>query len=390
MPLFLTILLICFLAGAEVDLFIPSFPELQKVFNLSPVMVQLTLSVNFIAYCVCSLFAGSMGDRFNRRTVMLGSLFIFILGSLLCVFANHFVILILGRFLQGVGMAGPAVLSYVIISDQYPIEKQPAVLGILNGIVTLAMAFAPVIGSYINLYFNWRGNFVLLLVLSILSFIAGYFVLPEKHGDPKISLSPKSYLPLLASQKLMIFLLGLCFLSATYWTFIGMAPLLYMEGMNVDLKAFGFYQGAIALVFSMVSIFSSTLLKWFGQRNCMLYSIALYLASAILMFLISILEIHNPMVITSVMLIFAGAVVFPCNILFPLSLEIVEGSKARAAALMNALRLFVTAALLELISFFYIGKFLPVGVGIFAISILSLIFIKIIFKRGWAQFATAT
>ena len=119
-PLLLTILVIGVLAGAEVDLFTPSFPELKQVFNLSPFLVFLTVSINFISYCVCSLFAGTLGDRFNRRTVMLSSLSIFILGSFCCVFANHFSILILGRFLQGAGMAGPAVLGYVIIADLTP------------------------------------------------------------------------------------------------------------------------------------------------------------------------------------------------------------------------------------------------------------------------------
>src|SRR5690349_5557818 len=101
---FITILLIEILAGSEVDLFIPSFPELQKVFELSPVMVQLTLSVNFIAYCLCSLFTGTMGDRYNRRHVMLAGLLIFVIGSFFCMTATHFALLLVGRFLQGAGI----------------------------------------------------------------------------------------------------------------------------------------------------------------------------------------------------------------------------------------------------------------------------------------------
>ena len=95
MKLFLTILMISILAGTEVDLFIPSFPELQRVFNLSPFLMQLTLSINFIAYCICALFAGALGDRHSRRTVILISLWIFILGSLMCVTAHYYVVLIL-------------------------------------------------------------------------------------------------------------------------------------------------------------------------------------------------------------------------------------------------------------------------------------------------------
>ncbi len=385
MPLFLTIILIDILAGAEVDLFIPSFPELQKIYDLSPFLVQFTLSANFIAYCVCSLFAGALGDRFNRRTVLLYSLAVFVIGSFLCAFANSYIMLIMGRILQGAGMAGPAVISYVIIADQYPLEKQPAMLGTLNGIVTMAMALAPVAGSYVNLYFGWRGNFVILLGLGFISLLLSLWIIPDHKGDSSVSLSPKTYWPLLKSEKLMTFVWAICLLIVPYWVFIGMAPIFYMEGMNVDLKHFGFYQGAIAGVFSVISISSPKILNKFGQSNCLYYSKILCLCTAIATLIITLLEIHQPLIITGLMLVFAGSLVFPVNILYPMSLEALPNTKSRAAAVINGLRLLLTAGLLELISYFYVGKFYPIGLTIFLTTLISLLFIWKLFKRGWAH-----
>jgi len=42
---FITVIIIEILAGAEIDIFVPSFPELQRVFGLSPFMVELTLGL---------------------------------------------------------------------------------------------------------------------------------------------------------------------------------------------------------------------------------------------------------------------------------------------------------------------------------------------------------
>lgn len=169
---FFTALLVSLLAGAEVDLFVPSFPELSHIFNLTPFMVQLTLSVNFMAYCICSLFTGALGDRYGRRPVILVSLFIFVMGSFLCVLAPNFLILLLGRFFQGAGIAGPAVLGYLIVADECSVENKSSLLGLLNGMVTLAMAFAPVVGSYVTFYFHWRANFLVLLSLGLIAFVA--------------------------------------------------------------------------------------------------------------------------------------------------------------------------------------------------------------------------
>lgn len=383
--LFYTIILICILAGAEVDLFIPSFPELQKVFDLTPFMVQLTLSVNYIAYCVCSLFAGTMGDRYDRRHVMLGSLLIFVLGCILCVFANHFLTLLFGRLLQGAGMAGPAVLAFVIIADKFPLEKQPAMLGLLNGIVTMAMAGAPVVGSYVNLWFDWRGNFVVLLILGMVSLVASYYVIPNRPGNPVVSLSPKAYWPLLTSKKLMIFVLSIGIMASSYWVFIGMAPLLYMQGMHVPLKHFGFYQGAIAGAFSIVSILSPKLMHWLGNRKCFYYSILLYILSVALILLICLLNINDPILISGTMIIYAISAVFPINIVYPSSLEVIEDSKSRTSALINSTKLILTALMIQTISFFYTNTFLPLGIALLVMMIVALWQLRIIFKNKWVK-----
>ncbi len=382
---FITIVFIDILSGVEVDLFIPSFPELQRVFDLSPFSVQLTLSINFVAYCLCSLFAGTLGDRYNRRHVMLGSLVIFVLGSFCCVFAPNFPVLLLGRLLQGIGMAGPAVLAYVLIADEYPIEQQPAILGIYNGIFNLSVAFAPVVGSYVNLYFNWRGNFVVILALGVISLAMGYFAIPNRKSDPTISLTLKSYWPLLTSTKLMAYVLGMCFLGISYWVFVGMAPILYMEDMGVELNHFGFYQGAIAGVFSLVSILSPKILAAYGQKKCLAYSEILCGLSAVGILLIAVFGIDQPMIITGAMVILASVVVFPFNILYPLSLEVLENSKARTAALINAGRLLLTALALLVVSYLYAGTFLPIGITIFASTSISLFFFWVIHRKGWAN-----
>jgi DHA1 family bicyclomycin/chloramphenicol resistance-like MFS transporter len=378
-----TIIMICILGGAEVDLFTPSFPDLQKVFNLSPFMVQLTLSVNFIAYCICSLFAGTLGDRYSKRSVILWSLAVFVLGSLLCVFANHYFILILGRFLQGIGISGPAVLGFVVIADEYSSEKQSEMMGVMNGIITLAMAGAPVLGSYINYYFNWRGNFVLLLALGLFCLVTSYFAIPNNKGNSSISLSPATYLPLLRSDKLVTFVLAICFLVVPYWLFIGMAPILYMKDFGVPLRHFGFYQGALCIIFAITSMISPKILRALGQKRSLQLGMILCLISGALLLTMGLLDVRNPLLITCSMLLLSIGAVFPVNILYPLSLDVVKNSKSRAAALVTASRLIVTAVSLEVVSLFYNGSFLPISIAMVTALLLGFWFVGKLFRQAW-------
>lgn len=384
---FFTALLICLLAGMEVDIFVPSFPELTHVFKLSPVMVQLTLSLNFIAYCICSLFAGTLGDKYGRRPAMLGSLFLFVIGSLLCVFAQSFPFLLVGRILQGVGIAGPASLGYLIIADEYPIEKQASMLGILNGMITCGMAFAPVIGSYVNFYYNWRANFVVLLGIGFLCLIFAFLIVPKKGGDASVSFSLRAYKSLVKSEKMRAFVWVICFLVLPYWIFIALSPLFYMEGMGVDLKSFGFYQGAMAAVFAIVSLISPKLFQLFGQERCFMAGVFLCGTNFVLLFCLALGGAHNPTLITGVMLLLSIGVIFPINILYPLALEVLGGSaKARAAAAIVFTRLLLTAFFIEFVSYFYKGTFLPIGVTMAVILGCGLFYIYKIQKKNWVTF----
>ena len=67
----ITIICMDLLTGMEFDLFVPSFPQLQTHFGLSPFWVEALLSVNFIGYCLSLFFVGSLADRYGRKPIIL-------------------------------------------------------------------------------------------------------------------------------------------------------------------------------------------------------------------------------------------------------------------------------------------------------------------------------
>jgi len=370
------------LTGAEVDLFVPSFPELQRVFGLTPFMVELTLGVNLVAHCIAALIAGTLGDKYGRKPVMLAGLLVFIVGSLCCVFAQDYSTLLFGRFLQGVGISGPTVLVYVLILDNYSTEKTQSLLGVVHGVVTIAMAMAPVVGSYVSLFFNWRGNFVVLLILGVITFITTLlFITDKKAKQHHIRISIKEYLPIFNSSKALLYIICLCFAMQSYWVFIAMSPIIFMEGLGVSLQDFGLYQGSVASVFAIGSLTSGYFLKKFGQSKCFIasiYSIAFFFI-AILMLMI--FNVRDPLIITIVMFFEAAGMVIPINILWPLALDAVSDAKGRMGALLVSSRLIITAITVEAASFFYNGGFFATGMVIALTLMISVVTCYILIKK---------
>jgi DHA1 family bicyclomycin/chloramphenicol resistance-like MFS transporter len=363
MPIiFFTIVVIEILAGAEVNLFTPSFPDIQRVFGLSVSEVELLLIANCVTYGLSCLIVGNLGDRYGTKFVILCGLGIFTIGSLFCIFATQYPDVLIGRMLQGIGVAGPAVLGYVVMAETYPIQEQQKLMGRLIGITTMVMAFAPLCGSYISLYFGWKGNFITLLSLGLFSLYLVALYLPRYDGNSNVRISCAEYLPLLASKKTLYYICTICFLSAPYWIFTGISPILYMRDMNVSLEMYGYYQGSLSLAFAVLCLYSSRMIDYFGARWCFYLGIYISILSVVFIAILGLLELKNPILITLALMTASCGVLFPINILYPISLSISGDAKGRMASIIQSLRLLMTALGLQLTSYYYNGTFYRISV----------------------------
>jgi MFS transporter, DHA1 family, multidrug resistance protein len=370
--LFITIVLMCILGGAEVDIFVPSFPDLQKTFNLSPFMVELTLGVNLTAHCITSLIVGNLGDRYGRRPIILIGLVIFVIGSSFCVLAAAYWQMLFGRLLQGIGISGAVVLSYIVIADKYPPEKQQQMMGVLNGSVGLAMACAPVLGSFINIAYGWQGNFMVLLILGGICLGLGIAFLPKGVMNPVVSLSLKEYAPVIKSRKALLYILTIVLALQGYWIFIGISPIFYMEDLGVRLKHFGFYQGILAATFGVISLTSGIYIKKFGQQKCFFFSVSCLMGFLVIVPLLMLFNTKDPVIITGVMLLQSLGVIFPINVLWPLMLESVPDARGRLGALAVGTRLIVTAMSIQIASYFYDGTIRSLGAAMWVFTAIAL------------------
>lgn len=367
------------LAGMEFDLFVPSFLELQNQFCLSSFWIEALLSVNFAGYCLSLFFVGSLADHYGRKPIILLGLIIFVIGSTLCLWAASYIFLLGGRFLQGLGIAAPAILSFLIIADSYPLKKQQFLMAMLNGSMNAAVAIAPIIGSYITLYFHWQGNFTALLILGIMTLMMSMIFIPAyKLPEHKETISLRGYIPIFQSKPLMHLVVNIFIIFVPYWIFVGMSPLLYMESLGVSLSHFGYYQGALAIVFALGSIFFGLIISKYDQKKMLYIANYILIASFICITWATILDSKNPLFITLAFLSFIIGQIIPSNMLYPLCLNYLPQAKGRISAVIQGSRLIVAALSLQLAGFFYQGSFQNIGIiviGFILIGIVTLYFV---------------
>lgn len=369
----ITVIFLDFLNGMEFDLFSPSLPQIRHFFHLTTFSAEGLLSVNFIGFCISLFIFGKLADQYSRKSVILIGLGIFIVGSIFSLIEQHYVFLLLGRLLQGVGIAAPAISSFLIIADRFPLKEQQFYMALLNGSANVATAIAPVIGSYVALYFHWQGNFTALLILGIIAFVMTLFLIPN-YKTPKDheTQSISSYSSLLKSKSLMTLIFYLAIMFTPYWVFVGMSPLLYIKHFGVSLNHFGYYQGALAFVFAIGSVIFGFFISRHTSKVLLFVSQYIFAMSLIAMLLLSVFIEPNPLLITLAMLIFVVGQIIPSAILYPVCVNFIPEAKAKISALIQGLRLVLSALCVQTAGYFYDHTFKSVGIIMSGLIVVTL------------------
>ena len=121
----------------------------------------LFVSATFIGMMLGSLSTGFLGDRFGRRFTYQANLLIFGLASLAAAFAPNMTVLILLRFIIGMGLGAENVVGYSTLTEFVPARSRGRWLGLMAVFVVTGLPIASLLGYLIIPLFGWQVMFVL-------------------------------------------------------------------------------------------------------------------------------------------------------------------------------------------------------------------------------------
>ena len=151
-----------------VDLYLPSLPQLANFFETSASMTQLTLTTAMIGLAVGQLLLGPLSDKFGRKIPLIISLVIYIISTVLIVYAPNIESMIVLRVIQGLSSAGSVVISRAVATDLYRGREMTRFFGLLMTINGIAPIISPILGSLLLEYISWKGVFVFLALIGVI------------------------------------------------------------------------------------------------------------------------------------------------------------------------------------------------------------------------------
>ncbi|MEY4697574.1 MAG: hypothetical protein RIT14_2002, partial [Pseudomonadota bacterium] len=156
----------------SIDAMLPALPHIAAELTPdAPNAAQLILTAFILGMGLGTLMAGPLSDALGRRPVILFGAGLYSLGAALAYVAPSLETVLLARLLQGLGAAGPRVVSLALVRDLYKGREMARVVSFAMMIFTLVPAIAPFIGQGIMAQAGWRGIFLAFLLFAALSMV---------------------------------------------------------------------------------------------------------------------------------------------------------------------------------------------------------------------------
>ncbi len=359
----------------EIDISVPSFPDIVGYFHVSDTVIQLTIAYNFLGFCIGCLLFGPLSESYGRRKIMIIGNALLLIGAVGCVVAQSIFWLLVFRFIQGIG-ASTSVVVFAIVADVYQGNKAIKFIGIMNAIVTIVIAIAPILGCFINQAIGWRGNYASVAVICFISWIALLLGLPETKKDLEgfnFGKMAQNYQKLFYDARFVMLSLVTSLCSSVYMSFITCAPFLYMKSFALQDTVYALHQSAIIACYSLISLFSGALARYFGYKWCIISGTIIATAGALLLFITSVVTPSFPFLITlSMVILIIGEAIYQ-TVIFNTSISIFPQIKGTASSAVNFIKSLVTAMFIWITSYIYNGHAMSIALLILFLVILNCI-----------------
>ncbi len=292
------LIIISMIGPLALNILMPSMPGLATALNASRGEVQLTLSLFLAAQAIAQLFIGGLADRFGRRPVLLGSLVLYIGASLAATFAASILMLILARVVQAAGSTAGLALSRTIVRDLAPRDLAASMIGYVTMGMVVAPLIAPVLGGAIDDAFGWRAIFIVCMGLGALALGLMLMKLPETrpvavHGQTTREMLARSF-EVVRNRRFLGYSLGAAFTSGVFFAFLGAAPYLVVEAMQMSKVSYGIWFTCLSIGYMAGNFCSGRLSTRLGVDRMNLIGNIIGCSGAALLLALALVPIISP------------------------------------------------------------------------------------------------
>jgi DHA1 family bicyclomycin/chloramphenicol resistance-like MFS transporter len=295
--------------------------------------------------------------------------------------------MLLGRFLQGVGAAGPRIVTMARVRDQYSGRAMARIMSLAMTLFIMVPVLAPALGQAILLVAHWRAIFGMLLAVALIALV--WFALRQPETLPPSRRAPFTVARIAGAVRetcsnriafgytMMAGLIFGCFVG-----YLISAPQIFLEQYRAG-NLFVLYFGVLAGFIGAASLLNARLVMIWGMQLLSRIALTTICGLSLLFFGWSWALAGDPPLWT--LMVYLSLTFFCHGILFgnfnAMALEPLGHIAGVASAVIGSLTTFVSLALGTLIGRSYDGTILPLVGGFAGLALAALAMMR------WAESA---
>ena len=168
---------------AATDLYLPTIPALPALFDTDIQRIQFTLASFSAGFALSQILIGALGDLYDRRWILIGSLLIFVPASMWCAAATSVEGLIAARFVQGLSASASAALTVPMLLPLFSERQSVRAISVIGGVDAIIPAVAPLLGAWIFVQFGVGAVFWAVVLVGLPILAAALVYIPTDRPD---------------------------------------------------------------------------------------------------------------------------------------------------------------------------------------------------------------
>lgn len=255
-----------------IDVMLPSLQQIGASLGVEDENYrQFVISAYVGGLGIAMLFFGPVSDRYGRRVPLMAGLAVYVVAALAAATARDFTLLLVLRFIQGLGAASTRVIAVSVIRDVFGGRAMAEVMSLVFMVFMVVPVVAPSLGQLIMLVLSWHYIFVLMGVLTLGVLLWTAMRLPETlHEEYRRPLTVRGTLDgfriVLTNRISVCYTLAMTIIFGSLFGFINSAQQIY-QGIYGVGEWFPILFAAVAGMMAVSSFLNSRLVGRLGMRR---------------------------------------------------------------------------------------------------------------------------
>ena len=269
------------LVAMSIDTMLPAVGQMATELGATHPNDRQLIIIGFFAGQMLGIpIFGPWSDSIGRKPAIFAGLAIYIVGALICMFSGTFYMLVAGRIIQGIGAAGPRIVSLAMVRDGAKGADMARIMSFVMSVFMLVPIVAPSVGQLVLYVANWRYIFAGLVLATIIG--AAWLSIRQSETLEESRRQPFSAAKLWSSAVEVVsnpvslgYTIATGFVFGVFVAYLGVCQQIFAEQYQQGDK-FALWFGGFAVFIAFAMITNGKLVGRLGMRKLSKWAMLAY------------------------------------------------------------------------------------------------------------------